>query len=482
MTQLNQTPENHNSKKQILLNAFDMNCVGHINHGLWTHPRDESHRFNELNYWTDLAKTLEDGLFDGLFIADITGVYDVYQHGIDLTLKESIQLPSHDPSTLISAMASITQNLGFGVTVNLSYESPYQFARRFASLDHLTQGRIGWNIVTGYLDSAERLIGQKGLKDHDLRYEQAEEFLELCYKFWEGSWENDAVLKDKTNRIFTDPSKVHQIQHHGKFYQSEGVFQVSPSPQRTPVLFQAGASPRGLAFSTRHAECVFIGGDQPEKIKQQVDKIRELTVQQGRNPEDIKIFVGITVVTAETDQLAQEKLAEYASYASPEAGLAHFSSSVGIDLSKYADDEAIPYQQTNSIASVNNKFKENKITPNDLKAQHKLGGRYPLIVGSGETVAKRLIQLIDETGIDGFNLTRTVAPESHHDFIRLVIPELQQRGRFKTEYASGTLRSKIFNHGDHLTAQHPASHFRCQSSTDKQNTEPNSVNVHKQSA
>ncbi|MEG1157031.1 MAG: LLM class flavin-dependent oxidoreductase, partial [Acinetobacter sp.] len=173
--------------KQIILNAFDMNSVGHINHGLWTHPRDESHRFNELSYWTDLAQTLEQGLFDGLFIADITGVYDVYQNGLDLTLKESIQLPSHDPSTLVSAMAAVTQHLGFGVTVNLSYESPYQFARRFASLDHLTHGRIGWNIVTGYLDSAERLIGQKGLKDHDLRYEQAEEFLELCYKFWEGS-------------------------------------------------------------------------------------------------------------------------------------------------------------------------------------------------------------------------------------------------------------------------------------------------------
>lgn len=186
--------------KKILLNAFDMNCVGHINHGLWTHPRDESHRFNELSYWTDLAKTLEKGLFDGLFIADITGVYDVYQNGIDLTLKESIQLPSHDPSTLVSAMATVTKNLGFGVTVNLSYESPYQFARRFASLDHLTHGRIGWNIVTGYLDSAQRLIGENGLKDHDLRYEQAEEFLQLCYKFWEGSWEDDAVLKDKQQR------------------------------------------------------------------------------------------------------------------------------------------------------------------------------------------------------------------------------------------------------------------------------------------
>ena len=462
-----------NTPKKILLNAFDMNSVGHINHGLWTHPRDESHRFNELSYWTDLAQTLEKGLFDGLFIADITGVYDVYQNGIELTLKESIQLPSHDPSTLVSAMAAVTQNLGFGITVNLSYESPYQFARRFASLDHLTQGRIGWNIVTGYLDSAERLIGQKGLKDHDLRYEQAEEFLQLCYKFWEGSWENDAVLKDKKQRIFTDPSKVHQVQHQGQFYQSQGVFQVSPSVQRTPVLFQAGASPRGLTFATQHAEGLFIGGDRPEKIKQQVDQIRNKATAQGRNPEAIKIFVGITVVTAETDELAQQKLDEYIRYASPEAGLAHFSSSVGMDLSQFADDETIPYQQTNSIASVNNKFKEQSISKNDLKAQHVLGGRYPLIVGSGATVAEKLIQLIDDTGIDGFNLTRTVAPESHHDFIQWVIPELQQRGRYKTEYENGSLRHKLFQQGDRLSASHPVQQFRCQSTASTSNSNLN---------
>lgn len=462
-----------NTPKKILLNAFDMNSVGHINHGLWTHPRDESHRFNELSYWTDLALTLEKGLFDGLFIADITGVYDVYQNGIELTLKESIQLPSHDPTTLVSAMAAVTQNLGFGITVNLSYESPYQFARRFASLDHLTQGRIGWNIVTGYLDSAERLIGQKGLKDHDLRYEQAEDFLQLCYKFWEGSWENDAVLKDKKQRIFTDPSKVHQVQHQGQFYQSQGVFQVSPSVQRTPVLFQAGASPRGLTFATQHAEGLFIGGDRPEKIKQQVDQIRNKATTQGRNPEAIKIFVGITVVTAETDELAQQKLAEYIRYASPEAGLAHFSSSVGMDLSQFADDETIPYQKTNSIASVNNKFKEQSISKNDLKAQHVLGGRYPLIVGSGATVAEKLIQLIDDTGIDGFNLTRTVAPESHHDFIQWVIPELQQRGRYKTEYENGSLRHKLFQQGDRLSALHPVQQFRCQSTASTSNSNLN---------
>lgn len=451
--------------KQILLNAFDMNSVGHINHGLWTHPRDHSYRFDELSYWTDLAKILEKGLFDGLFIADITGVYDVYQNNLDVTLRESVQLPSNDPATLISAMASVTEHLGFGLTVNLSYEHPYQLARRFASLDHLTRGRIGWNIVTGYLDSAERLIGQSGLKDHDLRYEQAEEFLELSYKFWQDSWEDDAVRKDKQQRIFTDPSKVHPIQHHGRFFQSEGVFQVAPSPQRTPVLFQAGASPRGMQFATRHAECVFIGGDRPEKIRQQVQRLRQLAQEQGRDPHSIKVFVGITVVTAATSAEAQEKFREYQRYASPEAGLAHYSSSVGIDLAQFADDEAIPYQHTNSIASVNQKFKEQRITPQDLKQQHVLGGRYPLFVGSGAEVAEQLIELLDQTDIDGFNLTRTITPESHEDFIQYVIPEWQQRGRYKTAYADGTLRHKIFAQGNQLPTQHPARQGKIKNTT-----------------
>ena len=446
--------------KHILLNAFDMNCVGHINHGLWTHPRDESHRFDQLSYWTDLAQTLEQGLFDGLFIADITGSYDVYQNSLALTLKESIQLPSHDPTTLVSAMAAVTEHLGFGITVNLSYENPYQLARRFASLDHLTQGRIGWNIVTGYLDSAARLVGQAGLADHDLRYEQAEEFLSLCYKFWEGSWQDDALQKDKAARIFTDPSKVHAISHQGKFYQSQGVFQVAPSIQRTPVLFQAGASSRGLSFATQHAEAMFIGADHPEKVRQQVVNIRELAQQNGRDPALLKLFVGITVITGSSDAEAQEKFAEYCRYANPEAGIAHFSSSVGMDLSRFAEDEAIPYQKTNSIASVNQRFKQQRVTLADLKQQHILGGRYPVFIGSGATVAQQLIDYIDKTGIDGFNLTRTVAPESHHDFIRYVIPELQQRGRYKTAYQEGSLRHKLIGQGDRLASSHPVQQYR----------------------
>lgn len=309
------------------------------------------------------------------------------------------------------------------------------------------------------------MVGQNSLKEHDLRYAQAEEFLELCYKFWEGSWQDDAIVKDKARRTFTEPSKVHAIEHQGQFYQSQGVFQVAPSIQRTPVLYQAGASARGLSFATQHAEALFIGGDSIEKARQQVNKIRALAKAQGRHAEDIKIFVGITVITAATDQLAQEKFAEYLRYASPEAGLAHFSSSVGIDLSRYTHDEAIPYQQTNSIASVNQRFKEQKITIADLKEQHALGGRYPIFIGSGSTIAQQLIDYVDQSGIDGFNLTRTVAPESHEDFIRYVIPELQQRRRYKTSYTAGSLRHKLTGKGDRLPEQHPVSAFRCRPSS-----------------
>ncbi|AXI03338.1 LLM class flavin-dependent oxidoreductase [Aquirhabdus parva] len=447
--------------KQIIMNAFDMNCVGHINHGLWTHPRDHSTEFNQIQHWTEQAQLLEKGLFDGLFLADIVGVYDVYQNNIDLTLKESIQLPSHDPLLLISAMAATTQHLGFGVTVNLSYESPYLLARRFSTLDHLTQGRIGWNIVTGYLDSAAKAMGFTELLAHDLRYDQAEEFLDVAYQLWESSWEDDAVLINKTQRVYAQPAKVHKIKHQGPYYQVAGYHLSAPSPQRTPLLFQAGASSRGTAFAAQHAECIFISGNEKHITKQQVDTIRAQVQATGRDPDNVKILMGINVIVAETEIQAHEKYQEYLRYASPEAGLAHFSSSTGIDFAQYGLDEAIPYRSSNAIASVNDRFKHETITPRDLLEQHKLGGRYRLIIGSASQVAAELIDWVDQTGIDGFNLARIVTPESYADFIEWVVPELQQRKRYKTAYASGVWREKIFNtQAPYLNAPHPAGVWR----------------------
>ncbi|PZW71618.1 FMN-dependent oxidoreductase (nitrilotriacetate monooxygenase family) [Pseudomonas sp. URMO17WK12:I1] len=444
--------------KQILLNAFNMNCVGHIHHGLWTHPNDQSVNFNQLSYWTNLAQLLERGLFDGLFIADILGVYDVYGSGIDLPLQEAIQLPVNDPLLLVSAMAGVTRHLGFGVTANLSYEAPYTFARRLSTLDHLTGGRIGWNIVTGYLESAAKAMGLSQQVEHDRRYDQADEYLEVLYKLLEGSWQDDAVLADRERRVYAQPGKVHKVRHHGEFYQLEGYHLSQPSPQRTPLLFQAGSSARGSRFAGQHAECVFIGGNGVEAVRAQVEQVRASAVAAGRTGEAIKVFMGIAVIVAPTEAEARDKHAEYLRYASPEAGIAHFSSSTGIDLAAFGLDEPILARKTNAIESVVKTF--TGWTKRRLLEQHALGGRYPVLIGSPRQVAEQLIEWIDATGLDGFNLTRIVTPQSYADFIDLVIPELQQRGRYKTTYAEGALRHKLFGRGPRLPADHPAAAWR----------------------
>lgn len=246
--------------KKILLNAFNMNCVGHINHGLWTHPRDRSAQYTDLDYWTRLAKTLERGKFDGIFLADIVGVYDVFAGGPDAALRESIQVPVNDPLLIVPAMAQATRHLGFGVTANLTYEPPYLFARRMSTLDHLTKGRVGWNIVTGYLDSAARGMGLAQQIGHDDRYARADDYMDVVYKLWEQSWDDDAVIRDAQARVFTQPGKVRRVRHDGPFYSVDAIHLCEPSPQRTPVLYQAGASARGVEFAAKHAECVFVNG------------------------------------------------------------------------------------------------------------------------------------------------------------------------------------------------------------------------------
>ncbi|MCO7630660.1 LLM class flavin-dependent oxidoreductase [Pseudomonas guariconensis] len=447
--------------KQILLNAFDMNCVGHINHGLWTHPRDQATQYRTLEYWTRLAQLLERGLFDGLFIADIVGTYDVYGQSVDVTLKESIQLPVNDPLLLVSAMAAVTRHLGFGLTANLTYDAPYLFARRLSTLDHLSNGRVGWNIVTGYLDSAARAMGLARQPEHDRRYDQADEYLQVLYKLLEGSWDDDAVVADRARRVYARPDKVRKVRHQGEFYHVEGYHLCEPSPQRTPVLFQAGSSPRGLAFAGQHAECVFISGQDKATTRVQVDKVRAAAQASGRAPQAIKVFMGITVIVAPSEQQAQALHAEYLRYASPEAGVAHFASSTGIDFAAYGLDEPIGFAKGNAIQSATRQLQDNAWTRRRLLEQHALGGRYVTLVGSPEQVAGQLIAWIDETGLDGFNLTRTVTPESHEAFIDLVVPELQRRGRYKTAYAPGSLREKLFASGHpHLPADHPGAAYR----------------------
>lgn len=448
--------------RQIRLNAFDMNCVGHIQQGLWTHPRDQSSRYSELQYWVDYARKLEKGLFDGIFFADVVGVYDVYGGNADAALRGAVQVPVNDPLMLIPAMAAATRHLAFGVTANLTYEQPFLFARRMSTLDHLTGGRIGWNIVTGYLDSAARAIGIDGQLAHDDRYDLADEYMSLVYKLWEGSWDDDAVLADRAGAVYADPSKVRQIHHHGKQYKVDAMHLCAPSPQRTPMLYQAGSSARGCTFAATHAECVFVNGQKMEGVAEIVGEIRAQAVRLGRNADDVKVFMGATPIVGRTDTEAQEKFEEYRRYVSSEAALAHAAGSLGIDFSKYDIDEPIDTGKSQAIVSnvaAMTRTAGPQWTRRKLLEQMVLGGRQTPWVGSAERIADLMVQWSDTTGVDGFNLARTVVPECFDDVIELVVPLLQERGLYKTSYADGTYRQKLFGR-DHLPSTHTAAQYR----------------------
>lgn len=449
--------------KQMILNAFETNAPGFVPPGQWSNPADESFNYTTLEHWIKLAKLLERGCIDGLFLADVLGVLDVYGGNADATLKAGAWTPANDPMMLIPAMAAVTTNLGFGVTGNLSYEPPFLFARRMSTLDHLTRGRIGWNIVTGYLDSAARAMGMPGQLPHDERYEAAEEYIQMMYKLWEGSWEDDAVVRDRENQIYADPAKVHIVEHHGKYFNMEAMHRCEPSPQRTPVLYQAGSSDKGRDFSSRHCECIFVAGTSRADARRISDDIRRRAVEQGRNADDIKIIIDGIVIVGETEAEANAKLEEHHRYLIPEGSLVMISAGMGMDLAKADLDKPlgpVKSQGNQSATEALTRRDENVWTPRKI-ANHLHSGRGAVIVGTPDQVADEMQGWIEDAGIDGFNLSSGVRFRTMENIVDMVIPELQRRGAFKRSYAPGTLREKLHSRpGARLPANHPADQYR----------------------
>lgn len=453
------------TKKRIYLNAFEMNCVGHQSPGLWRHPEDQSERYKDLDYWVDLAKTLEKGCFDGMFIADVIGIYDVYGDDKATTLREATQVPVNDPMMLVSAMAHATEHIGFGITCSTTFEHPYTFARRMSTLDHLTKGRIAWNIVTSYLESGTKNIDIGDKFQHSERYAIADEYMEVCYKLWEGSWEEDAVQRDKDGGIFTDPDKVHGIEHHGKYFDVPGIHLCEPSPQRTPVLYQAGGSPTGRKFAAKHAECTFVSGPAQGPIASYVKDLRKLAEYEGRDPESIKIFALMTPIVGRTEEVAWRKYDELTKYISYDGALALVGGWTGIDFSGYHPDDEIEYIETNAIKSwlkmLTASKPDKKWTVRELANFVGVGGMGPVAVGTPEQIADTLEMWVEETDIDGFNLAYALAPGTFKDFVELVTPELQRRGVLKKEYVEGTFREKLFGKGNaRLPEEHPGTGYR----------------------
>lgn len=444
--------------KPIRFNAFSMNAATHQSPGLWRHPRNTSVNFNRLSYWTQLARLLERGRFDALFIADVLGVYDVYQGGPDGALRGGVQVPVNDPLLIVPAMAGVTEHLGFGITFSLTYEHPYPFARRMSTLDHLTDGRVGWNIVTGYLDSAARNLGLARQLAHDERYELAEEYLQVLYKLWEKSWDDDAVVRDRVSGVFAEPARVHPIRHAGEHFQVPGIHLSEPSPQRTPVLFQAGASARGQRFAATHAECVFISGPTQTVLRRYVEGIRQATREAGRQEGQVLIYAQALLIVGQTREAAQARLDEYRQYVDIDAALTLLSGWTGIDFSSLQPDDLIEYIENDAgrtaLAAFTTSDPDRRWTVREAAEFVSLGGRGPVLLGSPSEIADQLEAWLDATGIDGFNLTYAVVPDDLQAVVDQVVPELQRRGRYRTEYAQGTLRHKLFGQGDRLPAEH----------------------------
>lgn len=448
--------------KQLILNLFEMACISHISHGLWPLPGNNRHRFDELSYWTELAEILEDGGFDAVFLADVIGAYDVFRDGPETALREGLQSPNLDPLLLVPAMAAVTQRLGFGVTFSTTYEPPFAFARRASTLDHLTKGRFGWNIVTSYLPNAARNFGLEGEIPHDTRYRLADEYLDVLYKLWEGSWDDDAVVYDRERRVATDPAKVRYIHHVGETHRVAGPHLVHPSRQRTPVLFQATGSPAGIDFAGRHAELVFTGGRTTADFQRNTAAMRAAAERQGRSGDDLRFIASAVVVVGRTEEEAADKWRLYEQHASVDGYLAH--AGVPVDLTAQPRDLTVG----EALARVGKDPSSPGMLPTHLTVGQLLdsltGGRRERfhVVGTPDVVADEIERWLDEDGVDGINLRQFHSFGTAQDFAELVVPELRRRGRLP-EAGSGTgktLRDRLFGRGDRLPESHLAARYR----------------------
>jgi FMN-dependent oxidoreductase (nitrilotriacetate monooxygenase family) len=432
----------------------------------WQHPRDTSANFTKLSHWTDLAKKFESAKLDFLFLADSYGFPALDGELLDASVREGRGIPHGDPMPLITAVAAVTEKLGFIVTTSTTVEPPAANARRFATLDHFTDGRIGWNIVTGSSGATAAALMGKELIAHDLRYDMADDYVDVNLTLWEGSWEDDALVLDKESGVYADPGKVHLVHHDGPYFRTDGILNLPPSPQRTPLLVQAGASGRGREFAGRNAEAVFVGGGEPATVAANIAGIRESAVAAGRSPESIKILVGALFITAPSSEEAWAKHAEMLAMSTPEGAAAIYAGNTGVDLLALDPDKPIAQTRTEMGQSNLERYlgKDGKPAPlvrDILENFRRTGINGSVFVGDPHEVADQIEEFVQQTGADGFLIQPHMTPDTYDDLIELLLPVLRERGLARDDYQGSTLRERLFGEGNtHLPADHRGYAFR----------------------
>lgn len=446
--------------KKIHFNAFVQNSPSPYSSGLWKHEKDRGTEHNKLSFWTNLAQTLEKGKFDSIFIADVLGTYNTYNNSFDTAAKYAVQLPSHEPTAIVSAMAAATQHIGFVPTISTTYSQPYSLARQLSTLDHLTDGRIGWNVVTSYLESEAVNLGLPERLSKVERYNRADEFLEVAYKLWEESWEDGAVVQDVSTDTYANPNKVHAVTYHGQYFDIDGPHLVEPSAQRTPVLFQAGASERGKSFAAKHAEAVFSKHNSLADLQQFVDEIGTKATAYGRGKGDVRVYPMVLPIVGKTEAEAYEKYKVLESYVSHEGVATLLSGHTGIDLSHIDPDSYVEDIQTDAIQVDLDYYAKDttrKWTFKEALKHHCIGNGAAIFIGTKEQVADQFETWAVEGGASGFNITQAYNPGTFEELIDEVIPVLQKRGLYRTSYEGTTLREHLYGKGQsHISKSHPA--------------------------
>jgi FMN-dependent oxidoreductase (nitrilotriacetate monooxygenase family) len=426
----------------------------------WRHPHNRASDYLDLDYWMSLAKRLEAAHADFLFFADSYGSPAVDGVIPDRALRMADHIPAADPFAVVPAIFAVTEHLPVVVTASTIFEEPYANARRFATLDHVSKGRIGWNVVTSAGAKAAADLFGRDLIAHDDRYDRADDYLALSYRLFEGSWEPDAVPKDRVSGTYADPAKVHPVDYAGPYFRSKGVFSVEPSPQRVPFVFQAGSSGRGREFAATHAECVFLQGTTVEKDGLAVADIRERATAAGRDGDAIRILVGLTVIIGETPAEAQAKYEEFCSFHSEEIAASQFSHYSGVNLLELDPDQPIP--QGNDELSRSNVQRFDGWTVREILNELKTRGvRGMILVGTAGEVADRMEEYARTTGVDGFLMETYTNPGTYDEILDLLLPELRLRGRAPLPYTTRTLRERFQGAGNpYLAPSHPGARFR----------------------
>tara|TARA_R110002110_G_scaffold277677_1_gene493014 strand:- start:239 stop:1492 length:1254 start_codon:yes stop_codon:yes gene_type:complete len=414
---------------------------------MWRHPKTDhtNYDWRRPELYQHIARVCERGLFDMVFFADLNYVSDTYTGTMAPALRNATQAPEHDPIPLLSYMAAVAPKIGVAATFSTSHSHPFYVARMFATIDHLTGGRAGWNVVTSINHNLDNNYGTERLPSEQ-RYDRADEFMQACRALWD-SWEEDAVVMDQKNAIFADPDKVHRVNFEGQFYKTRGPLNVTRSPQNGPAILQAGTSPKGKDFAARYADAIFAIQPRAEDAHDYWADINERTQSLGRGKHACKILFGAQPIIGYDEADARVKQQLHNDLVPLEGGKAIFSGHLDFDLSQLDDDTLMADRNEPELLRMKNRFRDKdgrKMTLAEVAKRHGQSVGLPQFVGTANSVADQMEEYIAMAGGDGFMVSATHSPGAIEEFVDEVVPILQARGRVRTEYTGRTLR-------DHLT-------------------------------